>query len=168
MKKEIKKQVEIIAKLHKDINKITCNNSWLKILNMNYEEVQKVNKLENELNKEEGKLINTITYIDVNKKTKDISNFIKAISHYYDNESVLEEIYKFDTINKSPYSDSYYNSDNVEWDSKPEGSLRLSDHWNFESQGEIHCKLDNTKEYTQKTLLCEYHNGYYHIIKEFD
>lgn len=168
MKKEIKEQVETIIKLHKEINKMTSNNSWNAIINMNFEEVQKLGESENKLNKEEGKLINLISCIDTTKKIKDISNFVKAIDRYYDNESVLEEIYKFDVINKSPYSNSYYNSNNIGWDSKPEGSLRLSDHWNFESNGEVHCKLDSTEEYIQKTLLCEYHNGYYHVIKNFD
>lgn len=34
---------------------------------------------------------------------------------------------------KSPYSSSYYNSDEISWGNKPDGSVRLADHWNFET-----------------------------------
>ena len=82
-------------------------------------------------------------------------------------EKKLRKICKeYNLFNQSPYSNSFYNTDEVEWGYKPEGSLRLSDHWNFESQERIHCKLSNTNEYTQKWLLCEYHEGYYTIVKE--
>ena len=50
-------------------------------------------------------------------------------------KEVLEEINKFKHINKSPYSSSYYNVQGITWDYKPEGSLRISDHWNFTSNG---------------------------------
>ena len=33
-------------------------------------------------------------------------------------------------------------------------------------EGETHCKLDSTSEYLQKWLVCEYHNGTYHIVEE--
>lgn len=78
------------------------------------------------------------------------------------------EVRSWKTISRSPYSDSFYNSKNISWTSKPEGSLRLSDHWNFESYGEIHCKLDTTDEYISGVwILARYENGIYHEIKRF-
>lgn len=83
------------------------------------------------------------------------------------NRDKLQKIIKkYNFCQKSPYSDSFYTEGEIDWNSKPEGSLRLSDHWNFESEGQTHCKLDSTSEYLQKWLVCEYHNGKYHIIEE--
>ena len=72
---------------------------------------------------------------------------------------------KYDLVQKSPYSESYYSDGEIDWNYKPEGSYRLSDHWNFESQGQKHCILDYTEDYTQEWLLCQYRNGVYHLIE---
>ncbi|MGL4570432.1 MAG: hypothetical protein ACRCVJ_05160 [Clostridium sp.] len=83
-------------------------------------------------------------------------------------DEVREEIAKFESINKSPYSESYYNTDEIDWNYKPEGSLRISDHWNFMSHGEKHCMLDYTEEKVDNNwILAKYINGKYHVIKEF-
>lgn len=83
-------------------------------------------------------------------------------------KEVLEEINKFEHINKSPHSSTYYNAPKVTWDYKPEGSLRISDHWNFVSHGAKHCLLDNTEEVIQNNwILAKYIDGKYHILKEF-
>ena len=74
-------------------------------------------------------------------------------------------------ISQSPYSFSTYaleKSEEITWGSKPVGSYRISDHWNFESKGEIHCQLTGVKEYTQKFILARYNGKTYDIIKEFD
>ena len=55
------------------------------------------------------------------------------------------EIGKWDAVAKSPYSDSFYNSNDISWDGKPDGSLRISNHWNFRSSmddGKTHCKTN--------------------------
>lgn len=81
---------------------------------------------------------------------------------------VLEEIKTFDYINKSPYSLSFYNVPNITWEHKPEGSLRISDHWNFISHGKKHCVLENREEYIENNwMLAKYECGKYHILKEF-
>lgn len=83
-------------------------------------------------------------------------------------QGVVEEVSSWEIVSKSPYSKSFYNSKEIGWDSKPEGSLRVSDHWNFESKGEKHCKLDTTDEYiTGVWILARYENGIYHEIKRF-
>jgi hypothetical protein len=81
---------------------------------------------------------------------------------------VNEEIKKFKYVHKSPYSQTYYDTDDISWEHKAENSLRISDHWNFESHGKIHCQLCNTGEYIENEwILAQYKNGKYHILKNF-
>lgn len=82
-------------------------------------------------------------------------------------KTVVDEISLWKTINKSPYSNSFYNAINIGWNYKPEGSLRISDHWNFQSKGETHCKIKGTTEYIEGWKMCRYENGEYVILKEF-
>lgn len=83
-------------------------------------------------------------------------------------KEVLDEINKFEHINKSPYSNSFYNVPGVTWDYKPEGSLRISDHWNFTSKDKKHCILDSTEELIENNwLLAKYTEGKYHVLKAF-
>lgn len=59
------------------------------------------------------------------------------------NRDKLQKIIKkYNFCQQSPYSESFY------------------------TEGKTHCKLDNTSEYLQKWLVCEYHNGTYHIVEE--
>lgn len=48
-------------------------------------------------------------------------------------------------VSKSPYnqygSGSYYSKVGKSWDFTPENCERVSDHWNFYSQGQYHCKI---------------------------
>lgn len=81
-------------------------------------------------------------------------------------KTLLIETKDWDEISFSPYSMSIYNSRNIDWGYKPEGSLRISDHWNFESQGEIHCRIEN-EEKNNHLMMCEYKNGIYNVIKDF-
>lgn len=81
---------------------------------------------------------------------------------------VEKELKKFKQINKSPYSQTYYDTKDISWEHKPEDSLRISDHWNFESHGKKHCELSNIDEYIEDNwILAQYKNGKYHILKEF-
>lgn len=83
-------------------------------------------------------------------------------------KEVLDEIDKFEYVNKSPYSKSCYNSKDIDWNYKPEGSLRISDHWNFKSRGEKHCLLAETDEFINNYwMLARYENGKYNILKKF-
>lgn len=109
------------------------------------------------------KALNLVRY---SKKYEQLLSIYERIYNEEKRNEILKTLITFKKINKSPYSNSFYDSDNIDWDSKPEGSLRLSDHWNFYSWGEQHCCLDCTDEYTQKWLLCQYQNGVYHVVKE--
>ena len=100
------------------------------------------------------------------KKYSSLIDTFDYFSNVKNGIEIFKEIVKFEKINKSPYSMSFYNAE-VDWNYKPQGSLRISDHWNFYSEGEKHCELEETSEYTQKWLMCEFRNGKYHILKEF-
>lgn len=81
---------------------------------------------------------------------------------------VNEEIKNFKYVHKSPYSQTYYDTDDISWERKAENSLRISDHWNFESHGKKHCQLYNIDEYIENEwILAQYKNGKYHVLKSF-
>lgn len=67
---------------------------------------------------------------------------------------------------KSPYSNSFYNSTDIDWNSKPENSLRVSDHWNFQTGDEMHCVTDDPT-FKKGWAVGQYKNGTYEIIKKF-
>jgi len=80
---------------------------------------------------------------------------------------VRREILKWDTISKSPYSASFYNSDDKSWDYTRPGSLRIADHWNFEDQkGEIHAHTDKPVA-NDSWAMGRYEDGQYKILKEW-
>jgi hypothetical protein len=146
---------------------------------------------ENKKEGKEGKDVYQEMADTLNKYSKthqeDIQKYIKAereanlerindIKAYPEKkEKIKEEIASWEIINKSPYSDSFYNSYDIDWDHKPEGSLRLSNHWNFsqnhgtpEEMREIHCKLNTTKDYVNNTwILAKYNKGIYKVLKVF-
>ena len=78
--------------------------------------------------------------------------------HQYDiPEQIIEQMKTWEIIYKSPYSNSFYNTTEVNWGEKPNVSLRVSDHWNFSTRktkltGRLHCKTNknilNKSRYT--------------------
>lgn len=76
-------------------------------------------------------------------------------------------VWLMDNINEnwsqSPYGESFYSSKDIDWGYKPEGSLRVSDHWNFGQDGS-HCP---TAEPVDGWAVCKFENGKYHLIKKF-
>ncbi|HEM3492593.1 TPA: hypothetical protein U1B14_002019 [Streptococcus suis] len=77
-----------------------------------------------------------------------------------------------DEWSTSPFSYSFYSSKNIEWGHKPEGSLRVADHWNFNTCEERehgilngqHCR---TAEPVDGWAVCKFENGLYHLIEKF-
>lgn len=60
--------------------------------------------------------------------------------HNYDiTDGIKKMMMNWDIIYKSPYSNSFYSSTDIFWGSKPDGSYRVSDHWNFSTRGKKHC-----------------------------
>lgn len=71
-------------------------------------------------------------------------------------------------IQKSPYSDSFYSSTDIGWSHKPEGSYRVSDHWNFtthrDGKSKKHCETDRSVPTTSHITIAQYKDGIYHVI----
>ena len=71
-------------------------------------------------------------------------------------------------ITKSPYSDSFYSSDQIDWSFKPEGSYRVSDHWNFKRKnGRLHCVTDKEVIDRQEVCMARFENGIYRILARY-
>lgn len=94
--------------------------------------------------------------------SNEMMNGLKDLDNIASNENLM--------ISKSPYSQSFYayESGEISWDSKPENSYRLADHWNFESQNTVHCKLKDNTEYTQKVYLAQYKKGTYEVVNNYE
>lgn len=85
-----------------------------------------------------------------------------------------EELRKFvitQAPNPSPYnreaSGSFYDCTDKTWGYTPDGSIRVSDHWNFYSRGQIHCQTDICDErIAGKWVVAKYSakTGLYHVI----
>lgn len=80
---------------------------------------------------------------------------------------LIDDMLKMDTVNSSPYSASFYNDWDISWGHKPQGSLRVSDHWNFPSQGKTHARIKDNPDFKQGWALGQYDNGLYNILKYY-
>lgn len=72
----------------------------------------------------------------------------------------------WDVIHKSPYSNSFYSSSDVDWGKKPDKSYRVSDHWNFYTRGKWHCETDKKVPNNTHISIGQYdkEKGQYDII----
>lgn len=92
--------------------------------------------------------------------------------HQYDIPQEIIDIMKtWEVIYKSPYSNSFYNTTDIGWNQKPDGSLRVSNHWNFSSSttkytGRIHCKTSKIVCNNSKYTLGKYNsiNDTYRVL----
>jgi hypothetical protein len=64
------------------------------------------------------------------------------LSQFGISDSIIKMMKDWPIIYKSPYSKSFYSSDDISWESKPDKSYRVSDHWNFETNRgpKLHCQ----------------------------
>ena len=82
-------------------------------------------------------------------------------------DAAIQEIESWDIQKKSPYSHSYYNTE-VDWDYKPEGSLRLSNHWNWVDEfNTLHCPVVGHEGRVDAWMLCRYERGRYIIVRRY-
>lgn len=65
---------------------------------------------------------------------------LSDLSQYEIPPSILKMMKSWPLIFKSPYSNSFYSSDQITWSSKPDKTYRVSNHWNFISRNKIHCR----------------------------
>lgn len=77
-------------------------------------------------------------------------------SEYGIPDEIIEMMSSWEVINKSPYSDTFYSSTDVDWGHKPDKSYRVSDHWNFISQGNKHCETDDKVQNNSHISIGQY------------
>lgn len=74
----------------------------------------------------------------------------------------------WEVINKSAFSDSFYSSEDIDWSVKPEGSYRVSDHWNFTSKRDNkeskHCRTDKSVRNDTHLTIARFENGIYKVL----
>jgi hypothetical protein len=81
------------------------------------------------------------------KYHKELTNKIVSVDELKDYgipDQIIEMMSSWEVINKSPYSDTFYSSTDIGWNHKPDKSYRVSDHWNFTTQGNKHCITDES------------------------
>lgn len=81
-------------------------------------------------------------------------------------EELLILMLEWDKIIKSPYGNSYYNAP-VGWSYKEHNSYRISDHWNFVSNYNLHCVTNCPVHDNTHWTLAQYDakSGNYNVIK---
>lgn len=81
-------------------------------------------------------------------------------------QEIVDHMLTWEVIYKSPYSNSLYSSTDISWSHKPDQSFRVSDHWNFKSMDEIHCKTDKKVTNRATITLGQYHTkeGRYKVL----
>ena len=155
--KELTEEQEKLDKKRDEIYKIQKNRTYAE----NGKKIQKIIKETKFYSEDIKDQIENLYYGDDDAMTK-VSMLIELDKVAKENNFI---------ISQSPYSFSTYaleKGGEITWGSKPVGSYRISDHWNFESRGKTHCKLTGVKGYTQKFILAKYNGETYDIIKEFD
>lgn len=87
-------------------------------------------------------------------KEERIINFDDLINFDIPDE-IKEEMKNWEVIYKSPLSDSFYSSTDIGFSHKPDGSFRVSDHWNFKTKhsDKIHCKTYDSVKNTSHISL---------------
>lgn len=86
-----------------------------------------------------------------------------------DLDSYLEKVKAGELIvTTSPFSDSYYifeDGEWIDWDHKPENSLRIADHWNFISKNELHAKVHDYNQPVNQLMIGIYDLGRYNVTE---
>ena len=81
-------------------------------------------------------------------------------------DDIIKKMDSWKFIIKSPYSNTFYDSKEIGWSYKPDGSFRVSDHWNFETRGKKHCLTESPVTNTTHVSLGQYDrkSGKYKIL----
>jgi len=179
MEKELKKDLYIISNVKLDYSKKDLRNeiSTLKNEMKRLEKkgslnesnkiglTRKIERLENQLTN----YSNSLKWLKSDRKER--NKEIKSSALYKDRAKMVKLVKATEEINgfvwsKSPSGWSFYyhiESEKITWGHKPENSLRISDHWNWD--GGVHCPVLGAKENTiLKTKVAKYNNGYYKFM----
>ena len=89
---------------------------------------------------------------------------------YFHNREIVDEINTWKICAKSPWSHSYYDTTELDFGYKPEGSKRIADHWNFTTKksDRIECQTHEEVPDDNKYRLGIFENGKYRIVKNFE
>ncbi len=82
-------------------------------------------------------------------------------------DELIKYIYSWDKKKKSPYNNTSWYNDTKDWGQTVEGSIRVSDHWNFFAKDEWHCKTKQDIHTNDFWCVGVYNNGIYDIIKKY-
>lgn len=133
------------------------------IYDMTEQEEERWDKLLEERGEELKKLKNPF------KDAKTERNFLNMKRLFEENyPEIYNEIGSWDVINKSPYSNSFYDSDGIGWGKKPAGSKRIADHWNFGEDKKLHCETREKRKRKNGWAMGVYKDGLYNIEMEFE
>jgi len=88
------------------------------------------------------------------------------------NREMPDELIKFilswNKIKKSPYNNKSYYNEPKGWDFFKDGGIRVSDHWNFSTRGQIHCKTKQVVEENGWSVgIYDSENDIYNIINTY-
>ena len=104
--------------------------------NLDYDREDRINSIKSEVMKAQTKTGYFDNIDKFKKKEIDIEQFGFSSDGDY-------------CIRKSPYGKSFYivreYNDEIDWGKKPDESLRISDHWTFESRNDMHTILTDPK-----------------------
>lgn len=117
---------------------------------------------------EANKQLSSKNYVEKETGLDSKGELIRKIEYYTQFKKGLFELQKIQqkenlVLFKSPYGDSYYltkEGESIDWGYKPEGSYRLSDHWNWNDGKE--CPTDTNTDF--KLAIGKYQNGKYTLV----
>ncbi|MBQ7207995.1 MAG: hypothetical protein IJS01_09385 [Lentisphaeria bacterium] len=93
-----------------------------------------------------------------------LGDFVYYVGNLQMPPQVALQLAGWEYVSRSPYSQSYYNMPGKSWENTPEGVIRISDHWNFESRNEVHCTTDSPVENNSHWTVAQYRNGVYRVL----
>lgn len=83
-----------------------------------------------------------LKFLRYSKELKNKLVSVEGLDEYDIPDEIKNIMSTWEVRNKSPYSDTFYNSTDIGWGHKPDGSYRVSDHWNFHTHDRWHCQTD--------------------------
>ncbi len=92
---------------------------------------------------------------------------IEELHNYGIPADIIEMMKDWEVCFKSPYSNTFYSSTDIGWGHKPDGSYRVSDHWNFYAHDRHHCQTDKPVPNNSHVSIAKYDKktGRYNVIK---
>lgn len=97
------------------------------------------------------------------ENNRDMYSLFRKTEYYEEYERFIEIVVDNNLeLSQSPYSESYYafeKGEKITWGYKPEGSYRMSNHWDFDG----HCPKA-VKEKYNRLQICKFVEGLYYEV----